>query len=168
MKKTIFFLALLCVPFLTLAQDVNVIIANLKTDLKSNPDAKKTATIYSDLTWYYSNVSLDSALYYGKKAIVESTKLADSTLIAQVYSDLGAVYFRKGDFDKSKENYLTAYKIRKVRNDVKGLAKININLGSIYTTKQQYNQALKAYFDAIEYFDKANDFSISKCSKKTY
>ena len=156
MKKTIF-LALLLVPFLILAQDANVIITNLKTELKSNPDAKKTATIYSDLTWYYSTVSIDSALHYGKKAIVESTKLGDSTLIAQVYSDVGAVYFRKGDFEKSKQNYLSAYKIRKARNDSKGLAKINNNLANIYEKNQQYLPAMQSFLEALHYFESISD-----------
>jgi signal transduction histidine kinase len=157
MKKTIFFLALLCVPFLTLAQDVNVIITNLKTDLKSNPDAKKTATIFSDLTWYYANVSIDSALYYGKKAIVESTKLGDSTLIAQVYSDVGAVYFRLGDYQNSKFNYFNAYKIRKAKNDFAGMAKVNANLANIYSKEGNKKAALKTYLESIDYFEKTKN-----------
>lgn len=154
MNKGMLLTVLLLVPFLALAQDVNQVIQNLKTELDSKPDAKRTATIYSDLTWYYSNVAIDSALHYGGKAVAASKKLGDSTLLAQVYSDVGAVYFRKGDFESSKSNYLTAYKIRKLQKDYPGLAKININLGSIYGSKQQYEPAVKAYLDAIAYFEK--------------
>ena len=123
MKKYFFFLIVIT-SLSVAAQNAQGIIDNLKKELKAHPDAKKTATIYSDLTWYYSTVSIDSALQYGNKAVVASTKLGDSTLIAQVYSDVGAVYFRKGDFQNSKENYLKAYKIRKARKDYRGLAKI--------------------------------------------
>lgn len=165
MKKYFYLLILLIVSFSASAQNAQDIIDTLKKDLKTNPDTKKTATIYSDLTWYYSTVSIDSALHYGKKAVVESAKLGDSTLIAQVYSDLGAVYFRKGNFEKSKENYLLAYAIRKARRDYNGMAKININLASIYTSKQQYEQALKVYLSAIEYFEKINDLSIVNTTK---
>ena len=90
------------------AQNAQDIIDGLKKELKTNPDAKKTASIYSDLTWYYSKISIDSALHYGGKALTESKKLTDSTLMAQVYSDIGAVYFIKGDFVNSKTNYLSA------------------------------------------------------------
>lgn len=165
MKKYFYFSVLLTISLSAPAQNAQDIIDTLKKDLKTNPDAKKTATIYSDLTWYYSTVSIDSALHYGKKAVVESTKLGDSTLIAQVYSDVGAVYFRKGNFEKSKENYLTAYTIRKLRGDYNGMAKININLASIYTSKLQYEQALKAYLAAIEYFEKTNDLLIVNTTK---
>ncbi|UPT71535.1 MAG: hypothetical protein M0D53_03985 [Flavobacterium sp. JAD_PAG50586_2] len=85
------------------AQNAQVQIDKLKSELETNPNDKRTAAIYSDLTWFYANVSTDSALKYGKKAIAESTRLGDSTLIAQVYSDLGAVYFRKGDLNASKK-----------------------------------------------------------------
>jgi signal transduction histidine kinase len=139
------------------AQDANAIIENLKIELKSKPDVRKTATIYSDLTWYYSTVSIDSALHYGEKAIQESRKLGDSTILAQVYSDVGAVYFRKGDFQNSKGNYLTAYKIRKAKKDYKGLAKINNNLANIYEKNQQYMPAMTSFLDALQYFESVND-----------
>ena len=131
------------------AQNAQDIIDGLKKDLKANTDAKKTASIYSDLTWYYSKISIDSALHYGGKALSESKKLNDSTLMAQVYSDIGAVYFIKGDFVNSKLNYLSAYKIRKLRNDSRGLAKINNNLANIYEKTNQYKAAMASFIEAL-------------------
>ena len=87
------------------AQNAQDIIDGLKKDLKANPETKKVASIYSDLTWYYSKISIDSALHYDGEALSESKKLNDSTLMAQVYSDIGAVYFIKGDFVNSKLTY---------------------------------------------------------------
>ncbi len=168
MKKNriVLLLLLLLLSFAAKAQNVNHIIDSLKIDLRKKPDAKKTASIYSDLTWYYSNVSIDSALHYGGRAIQEAKKLGDSTLLAQVYSDVGAVYFRKGDFQNSKQNYLTAYKIRKSRKDYIGVAKININLASIYASKQQYQSAVKAYLEAIQYFESTNNLEVVNATKE--
>ena len=161
MKKYLLLL-LFCSSFIN-AQNLQEIIDGLKSELKNNPDQKKLATIYSDLTWYYSNVSIDSALAYGKKAIRESEQLQDSTLIAQVYSDVGAVYFRKGDYNDSKKNYLKAYSIRKKTKDYNGIAKLNINLGSLYVKNQDYQPALKNYLNAIKYFeDKENHAIVSE------
>lgn len=139
------------------AQNAPAIIEKLKTELKTNPDEKRTAVIYSDLTWYYSTVCIDSALVYGQSAIQASQSLGDSTLIAQVFSDIGAVYFRKGDFENSKFNYLIAQKIRKARKDNKGLAKISNNLASIYEKTQQYKAAMTAFLEALEYFESVDD-----------
>lgn len=158
MKK--YLLLLLFCSGLINAQNLQEIIDGLKSELKNNPDQKKLATIYSDLTWYYSNVSIDSALAYGKKAIRESELSNDSTLIAQVYSDVGAVYFRKGDYNDSKKNYLKAYSIRKKIKDYNGIAKLNINLGSLYVKNQEYQPALKNYLNAIKYFEEKGNLAI--------
>jgi signal transduction histidine kinase len=157
MTKLYTLLLLLFLPYLALAQNATAIIDKLKEELKTNPSEKRTAVIYSDLTWYYSNVSIDSALVNGAKAIQASQALGDSTLIAQVFSDVGAVYFRKGDFENSKLNYLKAYNIRKARNDYKGLAKINNNLGNIYEKTQQYKSAMASFLEALEYLETVND-----------
>jgi signal transduction histidine kinase len=164
MKKYFFFWIVIASLSVN-GQNAQDIIDNLKKELKAHPDAKKTATIYSDLTWYYSTVSIDSALQYGNKAVVASTKLGDSTLIAQVYSDVGAVYFRKGDFQNSKENYLKAYKIRKARNDFRGLAKINNNLANIYEKNGQYKLAMTSFLDALQYFESIKDDKNSHITK---
>ena len=139
------------------AQKTESIIENLKIQLNGNLLPKKQASIYSDLTWYYSTISTDSAIYYGEKAEIAAINLSDSTLLSQVYSDIGAVYFRKGDFEKSKQNYLKSHSIRKARNDEKGLAKINNNLANIYEKTQQYQLAMSAYLSALHYFETTND-----------
>jgi signal transduction histidine kinase len=147
------------------AQNAQVLIDNLKVELKTNPDAKRTATIYSDLTWYYSNISTDSALSYGHKAIVESSKLKDSVLIAQVNSDLGAVYFRRGDYENSKKNYMAALKIRRLRKDYLGIAKVNLNVANILNKENKKELALKYYLDGIDYFEKVNKPEIVSVTK---
>ncbi|WP_293873813.1 tetratricopeptide repeat-containing sensor histidine kinase [Flavobacterium sp.] len=147
------------------AQNAQELINNLKLELKNHPNSKRTATIYSDLTWNYANISTDSALLYGKKAIVESDKLQDSVLIAQVNSDLGAVYFRKSDFENSKKHYLTALKIRTIRKDALGVAKINLNLANIFNKENHKAQALKYYLNGIEYFEKVNNMDIVAATK---
>ena len=156
-KHRLFSLVILLFSFFVQAQDANALIEKLKSELKTNPDAKRTASIYSDLTWYYSNVSTDSAISYGKKAIIESVKLKDSVLLAQVYSDLGAVYFRKTDYKASKTSYLTAYQIRRIRNDKNGMAKIAANLANIYSKENNKTLALKSYLESVDYFEKTNN-----------
>ena len=148
-----------------LAQNAQDIIDNLKKELKNNPDIKRTATIYSDLTWYYSNISTDSALSYGQKAITESNKLKDSVLIAQINSDIGAVYFRRSDYENSKKYYSTALKIRKLRKDNLGVAKVNLNLANIFNKENKREQALKCYLDGIDYFEKVNNPEIVSVTK---
>ena len=58
MKINLLFFLILISIFAN-AQNAQNIIDGLKNDLKSNSDDRNKATIYSDLTWYYSNISLD-------------------------------------------------------------------------------------------------------------
>ncbi|WP_281336593.1 tetratricopeptide repeat-containing sensor histidine kinase [Flavobacterium eburneipallidum] len=164
MRKRIFFLFFMA-TFYSYSQNAQEIINGLKEALKEKPDIKKTAVIYSDLTWYYSSISLDSAMVYGKKAITESIKTADSTLIAQVYSDVGAVYFRKGDYQNSKKNYLNAYKIRKKKKDYAGMAKVKANLANIYNKLGDKKLALKTYLETVDFFEKTGNYDALSLTK---
>ena len=138
-------------------QNALELITKLKTELKTNPDDKRKATIYSDIAWYYANVSTDSALVYSKKAMNESTKLNDSVLIAQVNSDLGAIYFRRNDFENAKKYYGVALNIRKARKDNVGIAKINLHMANIYNKENKKEKALQYYLAGIDYFEKTNN-----------
>lgn len=162
----------ICIVFLFLifgssvsAQNLSGVISNLKAELDKNPDDKKRASIYADLTWYYASVSVDSALSYGKKAVTATENLQDSMMLAQVYSDLGAVHFRNNDFKNSEKNYLKSYQIRKQQNNAAGIAKLNNNLASVYQSSFQYNKAMRMYLEALRYFESKNDIKNSNITK---
>lgn len=147
------------------SQNAQDLINNLKNELNNNPNQKQKATIYSDLTWYYSNISIDSALVYGKKALNESIKLKDSTLLSQVYSDMGVVYSRKGDINASKNSYLKSLEIRTATNDVVGIAKAKANLANVYNKLGDKTKALKTYLETIDFFEKNNKQDIVAMTK---
>ncbi|WP_181248497.1 sensor histidine kinase [Flavobacterium magnum] len=165
MLKKYLSICLLCCLLPCNAQNTQQMIAGLKAALKDNPGARKTATIYSDLTWYYSTVSVDSALAYGKKAESEALKLADSTLLGQIYSDIGSVYFNNGDLTRAQQSYLRSYAIRKRLRDAAGIAKINNNLGNVYRDRQEYTQSMKAFLEALTYFESVKDLKSTAIAK---
>lgn len=147
------------------SQNALELIEKLKTELKTNPDDKRRATIYSDLGWYYANVSTDSALVYNKKAMTESVRLNDSVLIAQVNSDLGAIYFRRNDFENAKKYYAVALKIRKAKKDNIGIAKVNLHMANLYNKEGKKQKALEYYLDGIDYFEKLNNPEVVASTK---
>ena len=156
-SRILYFFSVLLFCINLQAQNLQEVITKLKTELGNNPEEKRVASIYSDLTWYYASVSVDSALHYGKKAINITEKLNDSILLAQIYSDLGAVHFRNNDFKNSEKNYLKSYQIRKKQHNVAGIAKLNNNLASVYQSTFQYNKAMKMYLEALSYFESKTD-----------
>ena len=159
MKKYAILLILIsCFGF---AQDLQQHIATLKKELKSKPNLERTTQIYSDLTWDYIDVSLDSALVYGEKALLFAQKTKKHELISQCYSNLGGVYLRKENFKKSEESYQKAIQIRTANKDFEGVAKAKINIGNVLASKQDYVPATKYFIEAIQYFDGKNDTIVS-------
>lgn len=157
-KYTIILILISCFSF---AQDLQQHIATLKKELKSKPNLERTTQIYSDLTWDYIDVSLDSALVYGEKALLFAQKTKKQELISQCYSNLGGVYLRKENFKKSEENYQKAIQIRTANKDFEGVAKAKINIGNVLASKQDYVPATKYFIEAIQYFDGKNDTIVS-------
>jgi signal transduction histidine kinase len=138
------------------AQDVTVTIKKLNTELLQNPDTKRRAVIYSDLTWYYSKYITDSAIVYGNKAKDLAIALNDSSLLAQVYSDIGSIYLSTGNLEPAKLNYTTCYKIREKLGDSLGLAKCNINIASIYQKENKLKLASEIYLNCLKIFKERN------------
>lgn len=157
MVKKIPILLFLIIGFQLYAQNPKKVIDTLKAELARPVTPERKATIYSDLAWYYSNVSIDSALTYGKKALALGKTLGNEKLIAQVHSDLGAIYLKKGDIDASYENYLTCLKIRKKIKDKPGIAGTMSNLGVIYERIGQRDSAMANYTKSMHYFESVKD-----------
>jgi len=139
------------------AQNPKKMIDTLKAELSRTITPERKAVVYSDLTWYYANVSIDSALAYGKKALALAKGQSNEKLIAQVHSDLGAVYLNKGSIDDSYENYLACLKLRKKLKDVPGVAGTMSNLGVIYERIGQRDSAMANYTHALRYFESVKD-----------
>lgn len=143
------------------SQNIQEHIQKLKNELKANSNIHKKTLLYNDLTWDYIDVSLDSAIVYGTKALEFAKKTSDFKLISQSYSNLGAVYLRKENFKKSEEAYKKVIQIRTANKDYEGVAKAKINIGNIYASKQEYVQATNYFIEAIQFFEGKNDTIVS-------
>lgn len=157
MVKKLFSLLFFIAAVTTYAQNPKKMIDTLKAELARPITPERKAVVYSDLTWYYANVSIDSALAYGKKALALAKGQNNEKLTAQVHSDLGAVYLNKGAMDDSYENYLACLKIRRKLKDASGVAGTMSNLGVIYERIGQRDSAMANYTHALAYFESAKD-----------
>lgn len=155
-RKLLYFFAILFSTVIQ-AQDLQKTIDSLKTELRKKNDEDKKAAIYCDLTWYYSHVSIDSSLAYGKKAISLTRKTGNDKMLAQVYSDLGAVYLTKGDANAALKNYRKALQIRRELNDSTGIASVWCNMGAVYERKAVPDSAMHKYLKALSYFEAKGD-----------
>ncbi len=80
----------------------------------------------------------------------------NSTEAAISYSDIGVVYWQKGEYDKALEYHTKALEIREkvLGSEHPNTASCYNNIGSVYSDKGEYDKALKFYIYALEISEK--------------
>ena len=150
--KTIFICFLICCQSI-FTQNNQAIIDSLKIKLNEKIDDATKAKVLGDLTWYYKESSIDSALKYGKLGLDFIKKINNKPALAQQYSDVAGVYLIKGDTKLSEEYYKNSLNIRREIKDTIGVAKINANLMAFYTKYRQPDSAMVYGLKAMEIFE---------------
>lgn len=135
-------------------------IDSLKNELQQNLTQAQRAKIYGDLSWYYNTVSVDSALRYGNEALKIAQEIDDRQLIAQSLSDLGAIYFVKGEIDKSLELYGQSLNIREEDGDKEGMASLHFKIGGAYYRKLELEKSMSYFLKSLYYYEKTNNENV--------
>lgn len=135
-------------------------IDSLKEMLGAALSKADQARIYGDLCWFYNTVSLDSAFHYGSRSLEIAEEIQDRKLIAQSSSDLGALYFVKGEIDRSLELYEHSLGIRLEDGDEAGIASLHFKLGGIYYKKAQWEEAMKFFLKALAYYEEEKNENV--------
>lgn len=156
-RKVLFVLCLAVFGGRGLAQSPQQIVDSLKQRLKTVSDTRKLASIYSDLTWYYTNISTDSAFVYGNQALKLAKKMNNPAAIGQAYSDLGAVYLAKGNLEMAKKQYLQSLAIRTKTKDREGMASNWSNIGGVYQRQRVLDTAMIYYLKSLRYFESSKN-----------
>lgn len=156
MKKRFLSTIFVIFSFCCFPQSSSKVIDSLKKELIKVNGEKNKAKIYGDLTWYYSQISTDSALVYGDKAMSLAIKIGDSTLLAQTISDNGIVHYLKGDYDFSKDLFKKSLNIRNQLKDSGGIASLNYKIGNIFYKTTSLDSSMVYYLKALEYYENNN------------
>ena len=156
MKRVSFLIIVFVFSFYGFSQNSTKTIDSLKKELTKVKDEKSRAKILGDLTWYYSPISTDSALVYGKKAMQLAEKINDSTFLAQTISDNGVVYYLKGDYDTSEKLFKQSLKIRTKLKDSAGTASLNYKIGNIFYKRTLLDSSMVYYLKALGFYERNN------------
>ena len=138
------------------AQKNKAIIDSIETLLKTQTDTNLVKS-YSELTWQYRNINRAKAIDYGRKGIALGKKINYPKGLAQVYNDLGIIYYDNEQYDSSIALYNEALKIRQQLNDDLGLARLYIKIGIVYQKQSDYSKALYNQQNALSLFEKTNN-----------
>lgn len=139
------------------AQSPRYVIDSLKVQLKNAKTPEDQLAYYSELTWYWAMVNLDSALDYGHRSLTLAEKLGDQKVIAQAYSDLGNAYNQRGEFAEAKAAYKKALELRTEIGDSAGMAGSKSNLASIHQRLYQTDSAMIYYIEALNYYEQTGN-----------
>jgi tetratricopeptide (TPR) repeat protein len=142
----------------------------LNTSVKANPyiDSLKTVSKFakSDTLKYdafrklgraYIDSSYSNSLLYFREALKVATKLRDREKIAHVYHQIGAVYFKKGEFNEAVLEYKNALSVFEYLNNIKGTANVYNDIGLVYKTIGKYEMAINSYSIALSKYEQLNE-----------
>ncbi len=159
-RFTLLLLTLLCCANAYAQNPLLDKIEELKTELNKDVSQTEKARIYGDLSWYYNSVNLDSAFHYGARALEMARALGDRKLIAQSLSDIGAIYFVKGDVDEALSHYEESLEIRSADEDAEGIASLNFKLGAAYYRKMDLEKSMEYYLKSLKFYEEKGDESV--------
>jgi tetratricopeptide (TPR) repeat protein len=144
---------------------------------KEYQEAENILTKYAeenDLNWefyridgklkYYLNKQ-DEALDSYKKAIIEleNNQSNQDSVIAYLYNNIGASYYRKGNYEKAVQNFEKSLKLKKEffsENDLVFVSAYN-NIGFLYRRLGKFEKAL-------DYFKKAEEILNTNNSNRNH
>lgn len=129
----------------------------LMQDLLSIRENQLTPTQKADAYSVLSNAlrmqgRLAEALNESRKAYDMYELLLDTPGISAVLSNMGTIYYDRGNYEQALDYYLRALKFKEALKQINGIASLRCNIGNIYIQQKQYEQARLHYEQAQEMF----------------
>ncbi|HPE56109.1 MAG TPA: tetratricopeptide repeat protein [Bacteroidales bacterium] len=129
-----------------------------------NLKGAERVNVLNELCWQLGPTNIEKAEQYGLEALEIASRLNDSLLLAQVYNDLGTVYYRKSDYDSALVLYFNALRIRENANRPDLAAAVNNKIGATYLEQSQFKPAVEYQMKALRYFESVGDsIKMSQC-----
>lgn len=148
--KKIFFASLLSILLGPLIAQNKPRIDSLERSLTAvNSDTLKVQTLYF-LCWEYMTSDPARALDYGKRSLELAKKMGFKKGEGTALSNMGSVYWTKGDYPNAENYYSAAMEASKEAMDSVGLSTATKNLGLVYASQGKYAEALKYLLEIIE------------------
>src|ERR1700739_1850893 len=149
MKRFVLFIAVLVLSSITFAQTTQ--IEKIKSLLKdAKEDTNKVKYLYKLCHEYRIVNDYYNGLSYGEQALQLAKELNFKKGIAVSYTNIGNVYFYKGNYSDALRNNLEALKINKDMNDKIAISDSYNNIGTIYLYADIYLNALHNHISALK------------------
>ncbi|MEZ5083090.1 MAG: sensor histidine kinase [Bacteroidales bacterium] len=141
-------------PILIQAQETNL---DSLENLLPEREGEEKVNLLNELCWQYGAIDIKKSEEFGRQALSFAYQFGDSLLIAQVYNDLGTVFFRKSEYDSAIMLYKHSLRIRQREGKDNLVAASNSKIGTAYQELGKFDLAIKYQLEAIRYYEEAQD-----------
>lgn len=97
------------------------------------------------------------ALEYYERSLKISTEIRDQLAIGNTLSNIGLIYYNKGNWVEALKYHTNSLKLREEIRDTNGIAVSSNNIGLIYNQQEEYDKALEHYHIALEIYEELGD-----------
>lgn len=156
--KRIFFISLLVVVsfFSGIVSGQQVDFDSLKSEL-SNAKGKERLLILNELGTKLREISPDDSFDYSTEAERLAKELGDKSAEAIAKENIGWVYYRRGQWQKTFDYSKDAYALAIAANDLQEAAKVLNSMGALYYEQNNFVMAIEQFKKAYEISFKGKD-----------
>ncbi|HFA51379.1 MAG TPA: tetratricopeptide repeat protein [Bacteroidetes bacterium] len=131
-------------------------VGKLKETLRSGSELEQLGALHK-LIYKYNELSLDTALIYGRQSLRLATELGIDSLVAKSHLRMSTTFYFQSQWDSMMLHSLAAEKIgERIRSD-KTLRHAYQLLASVSKVKSDYGAAIKYNHKSLEIYQAAND-----------
>ena len=135
--------------FFAYLQEIEYIDEPIAFPADSHIDSVDVNVYYYVSEWFYGEGDYQRAIDYGLRAGQACTEKVDAVSKSDVYALLGAVYFRKGEFDKAVEALSQSYETDKAIGDMDRMSSTLNSIASVFVAAGKPQDAEKYIQEAI-------------------
>jgi tetratricopeptide (TPR) repeat protein len=147
--KKIIIICILFFSFSVFAIRTAKIDSLIQVTTSKTTDKDKIAA-FIKLSWDYRKYSLDSALMFGQQGMKLAKKNEIIEAQASCHTNIGVVYWFKGNMDSCKYHFYNAYKYRVELNDSAQIGSTLMNIGNLFYANAQFDSALFYQLKSID------------------
>lgn len=117
------------------------------------PDDTVKVLKYSDLCYAYRRKDVDSALWFGNKALELARTLRFAKGEAQALNDLAIIHIDRSAYAEADSALRKALRIRRKLGDAEGMGAVHNKLGNLYQAQLRLEEALEENRQALTIFE---------------
>lgn len=157
-QKRAFIVLIITVFFVNPRISAQFVINNdsLLNVVNLNNESTQTIEALNQLAKYYFDRNIDSAIFFGNRALVLSQKLSYEKGIADSYRNIGRSYTISGEYKKSFSYFYKALKINEALNDSLSIGKNYSSIGIVHYYQGDIDKALEFCNKAVAIYETNN------------